>query len=468
MNMFLMSVIRVIVAFLVSAGILQTPYAEFTPVENRVYTDGELSVEPDPSKYVKLTAADEGFDIYNPEKGSSFGYRYGPSMIMNADGSIDAYFSAPGVSGEWDWITYRHSPDSGKTWTEEKAVLMPTPESADFYSCCDPGAFKMGEYYYIGYTSTVVDGGIDNDVFVARSKNPDGPFEKWNGNGWGGKPSPIIEYTGDKTTYGAGEPSFVVLDGTLYIYYTWRDGAVNQTRVSLADATIENWPETIEYQGIAMTHRDGAFDSADVKYVEDFGKFIGVITFNRFTTDSCIGVYCSDDGLTFKESNAIRTNISHCCHNCGITSRPDGHIRLSDGIYLAYAYGDQWGYWPTRMNKVQLSLADAPDFSDMENPNTKTPVRAEFPSCFENITGISSEQRVYEKSLSDGSFEIPLMKVNTAGDCRKIRSGITFDGYDKKIISVDGDKIVPMSQGETVITAHWKNYYVDLAIKITG
>ena len=467
MNMFLINIVRVIVAFLVSLGLIQAPYAEFTPIENRVYSDEVFSVDPDPSKYVQITAIDEGFDIYQPEKASSFGYRYGPSMIMNADGSIDAYFSAPGVNDEWDWITYRHSPDSGKTWTEEKAVLMPTPESPDFYSCCDPGVFKMGGYYYIGYTSTVVDGGIDNNVFVARSKNPDGPFEKWNGKGWGGKPSPIIEYTGDETTYGAGEPSFVVLDDTLYIYYTWRDGAINQTRVSVADATKDNWPETIEYKGIAMTHRDGAFDSADVKYVEDFGKFIGVVTFKRFTTESCIGVYCSDDGLTFKESNAIKTNISHCCHNCGITSRPDGHIRLSDDVYLAYAYGDRWGYWPTRMNKVELSLIDNPDFSDIENTNVKTPVKAEFPTVFENITGISSEERVIEKNLSDGSFKIPLFKVNTAGDCKEIRKGITFDGYDENLISVDGTKIIPLSAGETVITARWENHYVDIVIRIT-
>ena len=36
--------------------------------------------------------------------------------------------------------------------------------------------------------------GLCNQLYVARSKNPNGPFEKWNGNGWGGDPAPIIYY----------------------------------------------------------------------------------------------------------------------------------------------------------------------------------------------------------------------------------------------------------------------------------
>jgi hypothetical protein len=197
---------------------------EFTPLENRVYNDEEIPVEPDTEKYVKMVALDTGNDVYTPAKKQSYVYRYGPSLIRNADGSIDAFFSSPGIFDEWDYLFYRHSPDGGKTWTTEKSVLAPTPDSADFYSCCDPGIVRFGGYYYLAYTSTVIEGGVDNDVFVARSKNLDGPYEKWNGNGWGGKPAPIIEYTGNSESYGAGEPSMVVLNDTLYLYYTWRDG----------------------------------------------------------------------------------------------------------------------------------------------------------------------------------------------------------------------------------------------------
>ncbi len=466
MSNFFLPVIRFFASVLLMLGILQPPYAEYTPLEDRVYSDGEIDVEPEEGKYLSVTAVDEGWNIFNPYDGDDFGYRYGPSMIINADGSIDAFFSSPGAFGEWDWISYRHSPDGGKTWTKEVSVLEPTGDSPDFYSCCDPGVIKFGDYYYIAYTSTVNPDGLDNNVFVARCKTPDGDYEKWNGNGWGGSPEPIIEYTGDPTTYGAGEPSLVVLNDVLYIYYTWKDGPVNQTRISTADATAENWPETIQYRGIAMTHRNVSFDSADVKYVEDYGKFIAVVTFERFTTESCVGVYVSDDGITFLESYVTKTNISHCCHNCGITGRPNGHIRLSDGVYLAYAYGDKWGYWPTRINQVEIDLIDAPDFSDQLNENVKTAVESAPKSWCVNYMAIIPSQRVYAVSSGD-RINTEFFKVDTSLDYKKIYGNVTLSGYDENIISTDGTKITGISAGETFVTAEWNGYRAEFIVKVS-
>lgn len=469
---FFYDIIRFFVSILLTLGILQTPYAQYTPLDGREYKDGEITADADALGFVKITAVDEGFDIFNPEKGSDFGYRYGPSMIMNADGSIDAYFSAPGTNDEWDWITYRHSPDAGKTWTEEKSVLQPTPDSKDFFSCCDPGIIKTGDYYYLAYTSTVVDGGVDNNVFVARSKNPDGPFEKWNGNGWGGKPEPIIEFTGNPERYGAGEPSMVELDGTLYLYYTWRDDGVNQTHVAVADATDENWPATLEIKGIAIRHTYNdynAVDSADVKYIEDYGMFIAVVTCERFTTDSFVGMYVSDDGLVFRESNAMKTNISHCCHNCGITGRPNGHIRLSDDVYIAYAYGDQWAYWPTRMNKVELSQTETADFSDIERDNVKTAVEFTDRTLFVDYIGITTENRVYTTSLSDtfNSVKVTVQKTDTQLNCKKVRRDVTFTDYDEDIIEIKGNRIYPKAVGKTYVTAQWQDHTVVFQVVVT-
>lgn len=458
--------LSIIFGAIYTIGYLTEPVVEFTPLEERVYTDGELNAEPDPSKYVKITAIDNGNDIYTPCKDESYVYRYGPSMIRNADGSIDAYFSAPGVFDQWDWIFYRHSPDGGKTWTTEKSVLQPTPDSADFYSCCDPGIVKIGDYYYLAYTSTVVEGGVDNNVFVARSENLDGPFEKWNGSGWGGRPAPIIEYTGDPDTYGAGEPSMVVLDGKLYLYYTWRDGELNQTRLSIADANNPDWPSTLEYNGIAIDHIAGDTDSADVKYVEDYGKFIAVSTASRFTTDSYLKVYCSDDGLTFEESYALKSNTSHCCHNCGITGRPDGHIRLSDNVYIAYAYGQEFGTWATRINEVKLSLIDAPDLSDIDNENFKNDFEPASPTYRTNYVGITTDPHIYDVSLSDGSFKVEVYKIDTHKDDNRIKRNVTLKNYDESIISVDGLTVTPLKKGETFITAVWEGHETTFLITV--
>ncbi len=463
----MIKVIRFFAAILLALGIIQAPVAEYTPIENRVYTDEELNVTPDSSKYIKIHAVDAGEDIYAPSEGESFGYRYGPTILINADGSIDAYFAAPGAVGEWDWIMYRHSPDGGETWTDEKAILKPTPDSPDFYSCCDPGVVKIGSYYYLGYTSTTNEAGVDNNVFVARSKNPDGPFEKWNGSGWGGRPVPIVDYTGDVSAFGAGEPSFVVKGDELYIYYTWKDVNINQTRVAVADATDENWPATMEHKGVAIDYKDYmSADSADVKYVEDFGKFVAINTIERFTTSSFIGCFVSDDGITFRESCVVKENISHCCHNSGISSRPNGHIRLEDGVYLAYAYGDIWAYWSTRMNKVNLSLIDAPDYSELEKENLKTPIVPEKKTWYVNYVGITSEKQVYEVPLSGKKTKVEVCKADKDFNLKKIRNNVTFTDYDESIISFDGFKIVPKGAGETFVTVNWNGYTDIFLVKV--
>ncbi len=459
----MIEIIRFFASILVCLGILQVPVVPFTPLEDRVFTDEELSVTPDSSKYVKIHAIDEGQDIYAPSKGEDFGYRYGPTIHTNADGSIDAYFAAPGAAGEWDWIMYCHSPDGGQTWTDEKAILKPTPDSLDFYSCCDPGVVNFGGYYYLGYTSTTNEAGVDNNVFVARSKNPDGPYEKWNGNGWGGRPEPIVDYTGDVSAFGAGEPSFVVKGDVLYIYYTWKDAGINQTRVALADATDENWPATMEDKGIAIDYKNYmTADSADVKYVEDFGKFIAINTIERFTTNSFIGCFVSDDGITFRESCVVKENISHCCHNAGISSRPNGHIRLKDGVFLGYAYGDIWAHWSTRMNKVELSLVDAPDYSELEKENLKTSIVYQNKTWYVDYVGITSADQVYEVSLSDKKQKVEILKVDKDFDYKTLKkSEVTFTDYDESVVSFDGIKIVPKAKGETYVTVNW-NGFTDL------
>lgn len=467
-------VISIIIAVLVIVGgeataivlINKDEPVEFTPIENRAYTDKILSVEPDTEKYVKMVALDSGNDIYTPAKKQSYVYRYGPSLIRNADGSIDAFFSSPGIFDEWDYLFYRHSPDGGKTWTTEKSVLAPTPDSADFYSCCDPAIVRFGDYYYLAYTSTVVEGGVDNDVFVARSKNLDGPYEKWNGDGWGGKPAPVIEYTGNPETYGAGEPSMVVLNDSLYLYYTWRDGELNQTRLSLADAKDENWPKTLEYKGIAIDHIQGDTDSADVKFIDDYGKFIAVSTASRFTTDSYIKVYMSNDGVKFEESYFLKTNTIHNLHNCGITSRENGHIRLSDNIYLSYAYGEEFGTWATRIQEVKISLIDEPDFSDKENDNIKENFKPVSKSCYTATVGITTDPHIYEKNLADGTFKVEVYKYDANKDDKQVKKGITLTDFDESIISVDGDEITPKTKGETYVTAHWEDFIVTFLVKI--
>lgn len=430
-------------------------------------------VDPDESKYLKVTVLEEGRDIYSPT--GDWGYRYGPSIMTYTDGSIDAWFAAPATDGQWDWITYRHYDPKKDEWSNELSVLQPTGDSMDWLSCCDPGVVYFDGYYYLGYTSTIDDTltGVRNNVYVARSKNPDGPFEKWNGTGWGGKPQPIIYYDGDASKFGAGEPSFVELKGKLYIYYTWKTSNlsgsdINQTRVAVADSTREDWPATIEYKGIAIEGSSMSQDSADIKYIEDYGKFIGVCTDNRFGDNSKLCIYESNDGLTFKRVNELRSNLVYKMHNSGISSRPNGHVNLADKVYVGYAYGEKWGCWGTRIHQIQISLTDEIDLSDSENKSIKKDVeRIEKPEELWTV-GITSIPHEFEYNLSHGPFNIPMFWQDTMFEKHEIKdaSKLKFYGYDKNIIKIEGLKCTPLKVGETIITAEYDGRMVMIPVAI--
>jgi len=303
----------------------------------------------------KITA-DTGWNIFT-NVGAD--YRYGPSFIINDDGSIDMWTASPGSGGPWDFIRHKKSTDGGLTWAAETIALSPTPGSADRLSTCDPGVIKFGGYYYIGYTS--IPDEVDNDVFVARSTSPTGPYDKWNGSGWGGNPQPIIEYT-DPCGFGAGEPSFVVKDGTLYIYYTW-SGVYPNVRLATADASNPNWPSAMTFHGTVFTKSIGS-DSVDVKYAPAVDKFIAVNTAKRLSEDSYVQVWTSSDGLTFTITDWTLTNILPYCHNMGISGDEVGHINSGEQHFIAYAYGPDWGQWSTHLSPVTICDTDyAMDFN---------------------------------------------------------------------------------------------------------
>lgn len=270
---------------------------------------------------------------------------------------------SPVVMGSyWDQLAYRHSDDGGKTYGPESMTVKPTYGSRDAYSCCDPGVCRWGGYYYIGYTSTENSGGIDNHVYMARSKNPNGPWEKWNGTGWGGSnPQPVIEYTGDHTKWGAGEPSMVVVGNTVYLYYTWDDNNLHCTKLSTAPADDPNWPAKLESKGVVINkNRISGSDSGDFKYVDAIKKFICVFTASRMTNDSYMLVYESADGVNFTSVGQVQGIAKKGIHNCGISGDERGHIDVTKNNVIAYAWGvDSWASWQTFMQPITLDYVAA-------------------------------------------------------------------------------------------------------------
>lgn len=461
-------ILLMVVTMLFVAGCDKTPASnqktdapdpEITPLPTpvREFNDQLPVVEGKSNQHVTMTIDNEGYDIFAPFPGQ-WGYRYGPSIIYYPDGSIDAWFATPGTTGEWDWFTYKHSDDGGKTWSYEKVVLQPTGDSYDHYSVCDPGVIFFNDYYYIGYTSTIVstNGGINNNIFVARSKNPDGPYEKWNGNGWGGDPAPIIYFNESDSAWGAGEPSFVVLEDTLYMYYTWTCLDGNYTMVATANKNDENWPGKLEEKGLAYV-KTGAQDSCDVVYIEDIGKFVAFSTYDRFTANSGIAIFESNDGITFKRSDVIRTGTMQFLHNMGISKRCNGHIQLDDELcFVGYAYSDgsdnNWGKWATRFQDVTIKYYEADKASSQDRDGKGTPHSNYFWDKPAQWTPISVGLANRFVQLSNGqSKDLKCYWYDTALSKHEVTdlSLVSFSEYDTSIVKIEGNKITALKEGRT-------------------
>ena len=441
-------------------------------------------------KHIRLTVEDPGLDVFTPSTVCLPDYRYGPSMILNEDGSIDAWFSAPGDgSREFDWITYRHSDDDGNTWTDEKVAISPSPASPDALSTCDPDVFYYEGYYYLGYTATINRRakGLCNSVYLARSVDPAGPYEKWNGHGWGGSPVPVIYYDGVDIGWGSGEPSFVIVDDTIYVYST-KDGysgvpdRVRVTEVRTADIRDENWPGKLEFRGYAAIRNDTAKDSNeykyrdsdswDVAYIEESERFVAVSTNRRFKNNSCILYFESNDGIHFDRVSELNTNVIARCHNSAIMADGLGHIKEGDPMMIGYAYagaaGSRWGVWATRFAPVSLVYTDEIDRSDEENPNLKLSIQYRNSSSDSAPMMLSTDSLVYSKAAGTGAFRINYYWQDNYKRRHAINnSDITIIDYDPEILSVDDDNwISPKVPGVSRVIIGYDGLWREICLRV--
>lgn len=271
--------------------------------------------------------------------------------------SFQAYLLLDQSSGGayWDQAAYRRTADGGKTWTAEQMVLKPTEYTRDQLSICDPGAIKIGNYYYIGYTSTEDVRGLFNHAYVARSVSPTGPWQKWDGNDWSDNPQPVVTFDGDADAWGAGEPSMVVNNDTLFFYYTWTDKDKNETRVATVDANDAYWPLHLTFHGTAVdkTAIEGA-DHCDIKYRTDLRHYQAIHTASRLTANSYIILWESVDGIHFSKKAELRDHLEPYLHNCGWSGDTQGHINPETPQFLSYAYGPDWGNWKTKWHPIDF------------------------------------------------------------------------------------------------------------------
>lgn len=462
----------------------ETVVDEITPVDMEALKEAQAG-KTVPDVHVRLRLTDSGSDVFALWGNGRPDYRYGPSIMKDENGGIHAWFASPGDGRkEYDWITYRFSEDGGKSWGDEKVVLSPTPGTPDYKSVCDPDVFFYDGYYYMGYTGTVNKEGLCNNTFLARSNNPDGPYEKWNGNGWGGDPAPIIYYEGIDIGWGVGEPSFVVVDDTVYVYNTLDSfsdvfGWVRATQVHTADLTDPNWPSALSYAGITVFRNDSNegseykysdSDSWDVAYLEDSKKFVALATNRRFKDDSCLLYYESDDGVHFERVSELNTNVISGCHNCGLMSDGLGHIGEDDTTIIGYAYAGSgestWGMWATRFAPVTIDYTEEVDRSEDGRENLKQEIKIDESLLTSEPIMLLTDQLTY-----NGFIDMPVNISYYLMDSYRQRSAvseeeITFD-FDLNMLRLTDENILePLREGVTTVGVEYKGLRRQIRIRI--
>lgn len=132
--------------------------------------------------------------------------------------------SRGGISG----AAYKTSKDGGKTWSDQKTIFTLNDDWVSSYSPTDMVVTKGDKYYYATF-----DKAGDQNICLARSENPYGPYMMWNGT-----KEEWRSYTSTAVWKNTPAVSLVEHKGTMRVYYLQGYDLMTQT----ADATDDLWP----------------------------------------------------------------------------------------------------------------------------------------------------------------------------------------------------------------------------------
>lgn len=365
----------------VEATTSSTPLGEvdFVPYKDNSWLD----VSVDNSGYGSVTGNAKfpagTYMLYMVRVQNDFGFWQGTTipdgMSMYKNGSqvnwvphTRVQYSSPlefGFSGQIKYFT-ASSTDIKAEWSEQPddPAVAPTTDMGDNYYAKCASVVKAGNYYYMAYQgSATFAENYDNAVFVARATAKDATnWEKWNGSGWGGDPEAVIalDLPEEGVSYGAGEPSLVVKDGTIYLYYTYgmTTGQLD-TYLFTANATDENWPANMSDKGMVMDRSAFAttfMDGASVVYSEEVSSFIAIHAVNNNNVNSYFAVWQSTDGVSgWAHIGTIYSNTRVRARYPRFVTNEEGHISASGAHFISYQYGESSDKWQTYMSSYSFA-----------------------------------------------------------------------------------------------------------------
>jgi len=240
-------------------------------------------------------------------------YAYGPSIIYR-DGVYHVFFCSGGnIYPAFDYVRYVKSTDGGKTWTAPIDMLHGNTE----LGACDPSVVYYKGFYYMFFGSAYYTGPNLTQTIteVARSENIDGPYLTYTERGtWEDTPSdakviikPLVFHDTDPTGYGAGQPTVVVHNGKLLMWYT--DDSETPGSTAVHYATTKYMLESVDpvkwTPSPSRKINVAPQDSVDVKFDSAKNQFVMTHILNAFGQSTSLTRAYSSDGLTWSNEQIV-------------------------------------------------------------------------------------------------------------------------------------------------------------------
>ncbi len=445
-------------------------------------TDGP-KVTPDTGSYLKLEVQDSLGSVAYPEAGSGAAV-FEPCFIQYKNGNIDGWYTVTGSNTGETWIVHNAYDYNKKTWSAYKSVIQTESGTLDSYSVSQPSAIKVGDYYYIAYTgsSNNEEGtqGNCSGIFVARAANPEGPYQKWNGEGWGGAPRPFIYYDGPDTMQGASGASLIELDGTLYIYYTWNSAdlsgnPVNEIRLAKSSAADQNWPGALQTYG-SVCKGKGRTSDIEVKYSEETGKMFAIGIESVSDEDSAIVCFEGNTPELLTRVSSVRSGVYNFISSIGISGSVNGHIRAQNVStpFVMYSYESAAGNGYTyriSWSAARLYLAEHTDISGKPGYLNDGAYITSTSGNDNEIMSIYAELAYQELMLGD-TKSIALSVMDQKGNITALpesrKTDVQFSDYDEEIIEIENLVCRPLKSGVTKVKVALDGAYSYFTVAVYG
>ena len=429
-------------------------------------TDGP-KVTPDTGRFLTAEVKDTLGRVVFPSEGNGAVF-FDPCFIQYKNGDVDAWYTVDGPATGEQWIVYNRFDSETADWSGYRCVLQTQSGTLNAYSVSQPSAIFLNGFYYLAYTGSAnsEEGteGNASSIFVARAKQPEGPYEKWDGSGWSDCPQPVIYYDGPDRAPGAGDVSLVESDGTLYIYYVWNSADANglpvrEVRLAKADAAQEDWPERLQFYGNVCKGL-GETENLEIKYSEETGKMIALGRETVSDSDSALVCFEGNTPELLTRVSVVRNGIYNDIFSLGLSGSVNGHLRERTPYrpFIMYAYNSasEDGYtcrihWVgirtvlaehTNMSQGPGYLTDGAYLTSVSGAQNR--IMAVF-SDWDAKTYVAGQSRNVSLSVMDQTGKISPIPTKRMAD-------VVFSDYDESVLTIENFVLKAKKNGQTRVT----------------